>query len=135
MATTKNATKSTAAAIEAIPEGTPQLLTEAPVFKPRKAKSALRLAIESLEVGQALASGFVLAPVVGTAQEQEAIEKANKNILSKVRQRTQQIQNDEDFAGRKFSTRVDVESRVIVTRLNDIVPGEDAGDDDEDADD
>lgn len=128
---TANKSKSTATAEVAIAEGTPQLLTEAPVFRPKKAKSALRQAIEALEVGQSLASGFVLAPVTGTEAEREAAEKSNKNILSKVRQRTQQIQKDPEFLGRKFSTRVDVENRVVVTRNPDVDPAA-AGDADDD---
>jgi hypothetical protein len=92
--------------------GSFQILDEAPVFRSRRAKSALRLAMEGLEVGQSMTTGFVTSDARGKDQTKE-----DKNMLSKVRQRTQQISRDEEFPGYKYSVRVDVENRIIVTRV------------------
>lgn len=107
---TATKTKTTANAPEGDEAPSFQILTEAPVFRARRPKSALRQAMEGLEVGQSMTTGYV------TTGEKPPT-KEDKNMLSKVRQRTQQISRDEEFPGFKYSVRVDVENRIIVTRV------------------
>jgi hypothetical protein len=85
------------------------ILDEEPEFKRAqgRAKSALRLAMESLPVGKSM-----VAANLGDD------EKANKNLLNSVRQKAQEIRQGGKKQGEdiRFSIRTDVENRVIVTR-------------------
>lgn len=90
-----------------------QILTEAPVFRSRRPKSPLRKAMEALDVGQSMTTGYVTSGETPPTAE-------DKNMLSKVRQRTQQISKDDEFPGFKYSVRVGSaqgqDNLIIVTR-------------------
>lgn len=88
------------------------ILEEEPVFKRAtgRAKSPLRTAMEALPVGKSM--------VGATLSDDPADEKVNTNTLNSVRQKAQEIRQAAKKDGQdvRFSIRVDVENRVIVTR-------------------
>jgi hypothetical protein len=88
------------------------ILEEEPVFKRAtgRAKSPLRTAMEALPTGKSM--------VGATLSDDPADEKANTNTLNSVRQKAQEIRQTAKKDGQdvRFSIRVDVENRVIVTR-------------------
>lgn len=98
MSTTKTPSKTATTEVA----HTPTILDTAPEFVKAKGRvrSAIRTAIESLEVGQFLDTGEV------------ADEKAIANTRTKV----YAIVRDPEFVGRKFTVRTSVENRVVVGR-------------------
>jgi hypothetical protein len=89
---------------------TPQfeILTEAPQFRSGKEKSALRLAMENLEVGQSMTTGVIVSGETPATQE-------DKNAIASVRQKAIEINKARNMKG-LFSVKVDVQNRVIVSR-------------------
>ena len=81
-----------------------EILDEEPEFRspPGRAKSALRIAMESLAEGKSL--------VAATLIDDEA---ADKNTLAAIRGKAQEIAKNN---GVRYSVRIDVQNRVIVTR-------------------
>lgn len=81
-----------------------EILDEEPEFRspPGRAKSALRIAMESLAEGKSL--------VAATLVDDEA---ADKNTLAGIRGKAQEIAKAN---GARYSVRIDVQNRVIVTR-------------------
>ena len=101
------------------------ILDEVPEFKapPGRAKSALRIAMERLEVNQSIVAGTLLGEDAvdenGDPIDAEQRELLNKRQLAATRGKAQEITNDKDTLNRRFSVRVDVNDRVIVTRVAD----------------
>lgn len=101
------------------------ILDETPEFKapPGRSKSALRIAMEGLEVGQSIVAGTLLGEDAtkddGEAYTAEERDVLNKRQLAATRGKAQEISKDEDTKGHRYSVRVDVQDRVIVTRVAD----------------
>ena len=101
------------------------ILDETPEFKTPtgRAKSALRIAMEALEIGQSIVAD-TLTPADATGENGEALTADEREVLDKrklaaIRGKAQEISKDATTRGHRYSVRVDVNDRVIVTRKPD----------------